>query len=241
MALLLCTMVHLVILKSAQDRGQSEPETPVKPKQHAVKTQNRTSANSLSYRNILVEEGTRRCSPSSFEITLPATPPTCSIATHNYVEPHHKPCRNAPQNTSQQTLKRQSNGKQRPNHKQKPLGPTSKFFFCTHTNSLSTPNVNMNVNSKFIIYLNRNRQSMQSSALGDSPLMQALALTQTKREQLQVKMRKVFQEEMKNLNQDMQSVLADDIVTAFLNRIGVFLKIEAKTRRYTRTKRILNP
>jgi uncharacterized protein (UPF0218 family) len=71
--------------------------------------------------------------------------------------------------------------------------------------------------------------------------MQALALTQTKREQLQVRMRKVFQEEMKNLSQDMQSVLADDIVTAFLNRIGVFLKIEAKTRRYTRTKRILNP
>jgi len=71
--------------------------------------------------------------------------------------------------------------------------------------------------------------------------MQALALTQTKREQLQIKMRKVFQKEMKNLSQDMQSVLADDIVTAFLNRIGVFLKIEAKTRRYTRTKRILNP
>ena len=71
--------------------------------------------------------------------------------------------------------------------------------------------------------------------------MQALTLTQNKREQLQVKMRKVFEEEMKLLSQDMQSVLADDIVTAFLNRIGLFLKIEAKTRRYTRTKRILNP
>ena len=71
--------------------------------------------------------------------------------------------------------------------------------------------------------------------------MQALALTQAKREQMQVKMRKVFQKEMKHLSQDMQTVLADDIVTAFLNRIGVFLKIEAKTRRYTRTKRILNP
>ncbi len=71
--------------------------------------------------------------------------------------------------------------------------------------------------------------------------MQALALTQNKREQLQVKMQKVFQEEMKLLSNDMQSVLADDIVTAFLNRIGLFLKIEAKTRRYTRTKRILNP
>ena len=71
--------------------------------------------------------------------------------------------------------------------------------------------------------------------------MQALASTQNKREQLQVKMRKVFQEEMKSLSHDMQSVLADDIVTAFLNRISLFLKIEAKTRRYTRTKRILNP
>ncbi len=71
--------------------------------------------------------------------------------------------------------------------------------------------------------------------------MQALASTQNKREQLQVKMREVFEKEMKNLSQDMQTVLADDIVTAFLNRISLFLKIEAKTRRYTRTKRILNP
>ena len=71
--------------------------------------------------------------------------------------------------------------------------------------------------------------------------MQALALTQNKREQLQVKMREVFEEEMEHLSQDMQSVFADDIVTAFLNRISLFLKIEAKTRRYTRTKRILNP
>jgi len=71
--------------------------------------------------------------------------------------------------------------------------------------------------------------------------MQAVALTQTQREQLQAKMRKVFHEEMKSLSRDLQSVLADDIVTAFLNRISLFLKIEAKTKRYTRTKRILNP
>ena len=71
--------------------------------------------------------------------------------------------------------------------------------------------------------------------------MQAVALTQTQREHLQAKMRKVFQEEMRSLSKDLQSVLADDIVTAFLNRISLFLKIEAKTRRYTRTKRILNP
>jgi len=54
-------------------------------------------------------------------------------------------------------------------------------------------------------------------------------------------MRKVFQKEMKSLSQDLQSVLADDIVTAFINRISLFLKIEAKTGRYTRTKRISNP
>jgi len=71
--------------------------------------------------------------------------------------------------------------------------------------------------------------------------MQAIALTQTRREQLHAKMKKVFQDEMKSLSQDMQFVLADDIVTAFLNRISLFVKIEAKTRRYTRTKRILNP
>jgi len=71
--------------------------------------------------------------------------------------------------------------------------------------------------------------------------MQSISVTHAQRKQLETKMRKVFQNEMKKLSQDLQSVLADDIVTAFLNRISVFLKIEAKTRRYTRTKRILNP
>jgi len=71
--------------------------------------------------------------------------------------------------------------------------------------------------------------------------MQAVTLSPTQRKQLQTKMRKVFQSEMKKLSNDMQSVLADDIVTAFLNRISLFLKLEAKTGRYTRTKRILNP
>jgi len=71
--------------------------------------------------------------------------------------------------------------------------------------------------------------------------MQAITITPTQRKQLENKMRKVFQKEMKKLSQDLQSALADDIVTAFLNRISVFLKIEAKSRRYTRTKHILNP
>ena len=82
---------------------------------------------------------------------------------------------------------------------------------------------------------------MDSSAKGDTPLMQSLTVTSTQRKQLQTKMMKVFQSEMKKLGEDLQSVLADDIVTAFLNRISLFVKIEAKQRRYTRTKRILNP
>jgi hypothetical protein len=61
------------------------------------------------------------------------------------------------------------------------------------------------------------------------------------REQLECKVRKVFEDEMKKLSEDLQNVLADDIVTAFLNRIGLFMKIEAKKKRYTRTKRSLNP
>ncbi len=82
---------------------------------------------------------------------------------------------------------------------------------------------------------------MDSNTIGEPPLMQAVKVTPAQRKQMQARMRKVFQNEMKKLSEDLQSVLADDIVTAFLNRISLFLKIEAKTRRYTRTKRILNP
>ena len=82
---------------------------------------------------------------------------------------------------------------------------------------------------------------MDSSAKGDKPLMQSINVTSVQRKQLQTKIRKVFQSEMKKLSEDLQSVLADDIVTAFINRISLFVKIEAKTKRYTRTKRILNP
>jgi len=64
---------------------------------------------------------------------------------------------------------------------------------------------------------------------------------QIERAYLETKMREVFGDEMKRLNEDLQSALADDIVTAFLNRISLFVKIQAKKRRYTRTKRSLNP
>ena len=67
------------------------------------------------------------------------------------------------------------------------------------------------------------------------------SVSEGEREQLENKMREVFGDEMKKLSEELQGVLADDIVTAFLNRIGLFIKIEAKKRRYTRTKRSLNP
>jgi len=64
---------------------------------------------------------------------------------------------------------------------------------------------------------------------------------QVQRAYLESKMREVFGDEMKKLSDELQTALADDIVTAFLNRISLFVKIQAKRRRYTRTKRSLNP
>jgi hypothetical protein len=64
---------------------------------------------------------------------------------------------------------------------------------------------------------------------------------QVQRAYLESKMREVFGSEMTKLSEELQSVLADDIVTAFLNRISLFIKIQAKKRRYTRTKRSFNP
>jgi len=44
------------------------------------------------------------------------------------------------------------------------------------------------------------------------------------RKQLETKMRHVFQKELEQLSQDYQSVLADDMVTAFLNRMALLLE-----------------
>lgn len=68
-----------------------------------------------------------------------------------------------------------------------------------------------------------------------------MSTSEHERERLESKMREVFEDEMKKLSEDLQDVLADDIVTAFLSRIGLFIEIEAKKKRYTRTKRSLNP
>jgi len=46
------------------------------------------------------------------------------------------------------------------------------------------------------------------------------------RKQLETKMRQVFQKELKQLSQDCQSMLADDVVTTFLNRMALLKKVE---------------
>ncbi len=69
----------------------------------------------------------------------------------------------------------------------------------------------------------------------------ALSIPDLERVRLESKMREVFEEEMNKLSKDLQSVFAEDIVTAFLDRIGLFIVIEAEKKRYTRTKRSLNP
>jgi len=64
---------------------------------------------------------------------LPQIQQHTSTRTTPNIEAHHKPCRNAPQNTTQQN----PNHKQKPKqpHKNKPtLSPLTKKFFHTHTN-----------------------------------------------------------------------------------------------------------
>jgi hypothetical protein len=68
-----------------------------------------------------------------------------------------------------------------------------------------------------------------------------MSLSEPERERLESKMRELFEDEMKKLSEDLKNVLADDIVTAFLSRVGLFIEIEAEKKRYTRTKRSLNP
>ena len=48
------------------------------------------------------------------------------------------------------------------------------------------------------------------------------------RKQLQRKMLDLFIDEMENLPRDLQCVLADDLVTAFHNRLAVFMKIQSR-------------
>jgi hypothetical protein len=53
-------------------------------------------------------------------------------------------------------------------------------------------------------------------------------LLQTERKRLEAKVLETFREEMKGLTRDLQETLADDLVTAFQNRLAVFLRIQSK-------------
>jgi len=46
------------------------------------------------------------------------------------------------------------------------------------------------------------------------------------RKQLETKMRRVFHTELSQLSQDYQSMLVDDMVTTFLNRMALREKVE---------------
>ncbi len=71
--------------------------------------------------------------------------------------------------------------------------------------------------------------------------MPTMSMSEPERERLESKMKELFEDEMGKLSEDLKNALVDDIVTAFLNRIGLFIEIESEKKRYTRTKRSLNP
>ena len=64
---------------------------------------------------------------------------------------------------------------------------------------------------------------------------------QAKRKRLENKVMQIFQGEMKKLSKDIQKILADDLVTAFINRMVVFTEIQSKARVSSSRKRSLNP
>jgi hypothetical protein len=65
--------------------------------------------------------------------------------------------------------------------------------------------------------------------------------TQAERKQLEKKILQIFQEEMKKLSKDLQKILADDLVTAFINRMTIFTEIQSKAKISSLKKRTLNP
>jgi hypothetical protein len=64
---------------------------------------------------------------------------------------------------------------------------------------------------------------------------------QAKRRRLENKIMQIFQGEMKKLSKDLQKILADDLVTAFINRMAVFTEIQSKAVVSSPRKRSLNP
>jgi hypothetical protein len=65
--------------------------------------------------------------------------------------------------------------------------------------------------------------------------------SQAKRKRLEKKILQIFHEEMKKLSKDLQRILADDLVTAFINRMAVFTEIQSKAKTSSPRKRTLNP
>jgi len=49
-----------------------------------------------------------------------------------------------------------------------------------------------------------------------------------KRKQLETKVMEAFKDEVKMLSKELQQILADDLVTAFQNRMAIFTKIQSK-------------
>ena len=59
-------------------------------------------------------------------------------------------------------------------------------------------------------------------------MIKVVNLTPTQRKQLQTQIIGTFKEEMQALNQELQQILADDLITAFQNRLKAFIKIQEK-------------
>jgi hypothetical protein len=59
-------------------------------------------------------------------------------------------------------------------------------------------------------------------------MIEVVNLTPTERKQLQMKIIGTFKGEMRALNQELQQILADDLITAFQNRLKTFIKIQQK-------------
>lgn len=53
-------------------------------------------------------------------------------------------------------------------------------------------------------------------------------LSQEKREQLEKKIMETFKNETNTLSQELQRILADDLVTAFENRLATLMEIQSK-------------
>jgi len=57
--------------------------------------------------------------------------------------------------------------------------------------------------------------------------------TSSQRENLENKLIDAFKDEMSMLSEELQQILADDLITAFRNRITVFQRIQTKTKLLT--------